>query len=226
MTLPGGWHDWKAPGSVGLTRRGVEGASLVVMPMKASPLDVETADIESRIWKRHPTQPAVYQQWTLHPARIYRGRNRVDRSASFFHWCSKTTVCVPVLVGIDELWGGLAEPDAVRATRAARLASCSRRSACYPGRPPRCARQRPHWLFGPALTLARRSSARIQGSSVIYPVRAARRRVVFSKKSSRTATFVHPWLSRPPVPLGAGRHPAVRPCCPRCCPGEFVSSPA
>jgi chromosome partitioning protein len=33
------------PGSVGLTRRGVEGASLVVVPMKASPLDVETADM-------------------------------------------------------------------------------------------------------------------------------------------------------------------------------------
>ena len=33
------------PGSVGLTRRGVEGASLVVVPMKASPLDVETADL-------------------------------------------------------------------------------------------------------------------------------------------------------------------------------------
>jgi chromosome partitioning protein len=33
------------PGSVGLTRRGIEGASLVLVPMKASPLDVETADL-------------------------------------------------------------------------------------------------------------------------------------------------------------------------------------
>jgi chromosome partitioning protein len=33
------------PGSVGLTRRGIDGASLVLVPMKASPLDVETADL-------------------------------------------------------------------------------------------------------------------------------------------------------------------------------------
>jgi chromosome partitioning protein len=33
------------PGAIGLTRKGIESASLVLVPMKASPLDVETADL-------------------------------------------------------------------------------------------------------------------------------------------------------------------------------------
>lgn len=56
------------PGSVQLTRRAIQAASLVIVPMKASPIDVETAGIMQELCEAE-NRPFVFLLTQIHPRR-------------------------------------------------------------------------------------------------------------------------------------------------------------